>query len=146
MTAIAVIIFLALTAIAAAHVAWGFGVSWPAADRDDLFDLVIGATRRSGFPSLAECLAAASAIFLAGLSALIVADIVRLPVASAWIAALGILVAAVFAGRGVAPYTQAWRRRFGKEPFATMDRSCYGPFCLLLALAFALLVIKRVTI
>jgi len=28
MTAIAVIIFLALTAIAAAHVAWGFGVSW----------------------------------------------------------------------------------------------------------------------
>ena len=55
-----------------------------------------------------------------------------------------VLATAVFAGRGVAPYTHAWRRRFAKEPFATLDRNCYGPFCLLVAAAFVLMVIKRV--
>jgi hypothetical protein len=118
MTTMAVIVFLALAAIAAAHVAWGFGANWPAANRDDLFHLVIGATN----------------------------GVVRLPVPEAAATALGVMVALVFAGRGIAPYTSAWRRRFSKEPFASMDRSWYGPFCLLLAVCFAILVIKRVVI
>ena len=141
---IAVIISLALTAIAAAHVAWGFGASWPAANRDDLFHLVIGATQRTEMPGLGQCLAAAIVIFCAGLSALLAADVVESPLPAALVTFLGLLLTAVFAGRGVAPYTHAWRRRFAKEPFATLDRNCYGPFCLLVAAAFVLMVIKRV--
>jgi hypothetical protein len=144
MTTMAVIIFLALAAIAAAHVAWGFGASWPAATRDDLFHLVVGATRQNKFPDLLQCLIAAAGIFCAGVSGLIVADAIRLPVQAAWVTGLGVLVATVFAARGVAAYTDAWRRRFAKEPFATMDRSCYGPFALLVAAVFALLVFRRV--
>jgi hypothetical protein len=145
-TMMAIIIFLALAALAAAHVAWGFGAHWPAANRDDLFLLVVGATRRTEMPGLPQCLAAAAAIFCAGFSALLVADVVRPPLPAVLVTSLGALVALIFAGRGIASYTGAWRRRFSKEPFATMDRSCYGPFCLLLAAAFALLVIKRVTL
>lgn len=143
MTAMAFIVFLTLTAIAAAHVVWGFGVNWPAANRNDLFHLVVGATGRSQMPTLPQCLAAATAIFLAGFSALIVADIVLVPLPRFLVTILGVLVALVFAVRGVAPYTSPWRRRFSKQPFATMDQSWYGPLCLLLAVCFVILILQR---
>jgi len=144
MTLMAILIFLVLAAIAAFHVAWGFGTTFPAANRDDLFHLVVGATRQTEMPSLPQCLAAAAAIFLAGATALLVADIVRLPLPSWLVTAGGVAVASIFAGRGVAPYTSTWRRRFSKQPFATMDQSWYGPLCLLLAVCFATLLINRV--
>ncbi len=144
MSVLAAIVFLSLTTIAAAHVAWGFGMNWPASSRDGLFRLVVGATRSNQMPSLPQCLVAAAAIFCAGLSALLAADLVKLPIPATLVTLLGVAVALVFAGRGVAPYTTTWRRRFGKEPFATMDRSWYGPFCLLVAAVFVALLIKRV--
>jgi hypothetical protein len=144
MTLMAVLVFLTLTAIAAAHVAWGFGASFPAGNRNDLFHLVIGATGRAKMPDLFQCLAAAAAIFLSGAAALLVAGLVTLPLPSWSVTTLGVIVTLVFAGRGVAAYTPVWRRRFSKEPFATMDRSWYGPLCLLLAACFAALLIPRV--
>jgi hypothetical protein len=144
MTLTAILVFLVLTAIAAFHVAWGFGATFPAANREDLFHLVVGAAGPAEMPGLLQCLAAATAIFLAGTVALLVADLVRLPLPSPLVTALGALATLVFAGRGAAPYTAAWRRRFPKEPFATLDQSWYGPLCLLLAACFAALVIKRV--
>ena len=45
---------------------------------------------------------------------------------------------------GLAAYVLAWRLRFSQQPFATLDRYCYGPLSLLLAAAFALLVFRRV--
>jgi hypothetical protein len=144
MITMAVIVFLTLATIAAAHVAWGFGANWPAANRDDLFHLVVGATRQSEMPTLPQCLAAAAAIFLAGFSALLVADIVKLPLPPSIVTVLGVLVALVFAGRGIAPYTPVWRQRFSKQPFAAMDQSWYGPLCLLLAICFVILLLKRV--
>jgi hypothetical protein len=140
----AILVFLVLTAIAACHVAWGLGMTFPAANREDLFHLVVGAAGRSEMPGLLQCLAAATAIFLAGAVALLVADLVRLPLPPTAVTALGALVTLVFAGRGVVPYTAPWRRHFPKEPFATLDQSWYGPLCLLLAACFAALVIKRV--
>jgi hypothetical protein len=144
MTLTAILVFLVLTAIAACHVAWGFGARFPAANREDLFHLVIGARGRVEMPGLLACLAAAAAIFLSGVVALLVADLVRLPLPGAAVTALGALVTLVFAGRGVAAYTPVWRRRFPREPFASLDQSWYGPLCLLLAACFAALVIKRV--
>jgi hypothetical protein len=144
MTLMAVLVFLTLAAIAAIHVAWGLGMTFPAANRDDLFLLVVGARGRAEMPGLLQSLAAAAAIFLAGAAALLVAGLVRLPLPSSLVTALGVLVTLVFAGRGVAAYLPAWRRHFPREPFATMDRSWYGPLCLLLAVCFAILLIKRV--
>jgi hypothetical protein len=146
MITMAVIVFLALTAIAAAHVAWGLGMNWPVADRDELFHLVVGASGRSEFPGLLQCFAAAGAIFVSALAALIVAGIVQPPIPSAWVTTLGVMMAVVFTARGLAPYTQAWRRRFSKQPFAWMDRNCYGPFILTVAVVFGLLTLNRVVV
>jgi len=143
MTTMAVMVFLTLAAIAAVHAAWGFGMRWPAQDERDLVALVVGATGRTRMPPRSECLAAAAAILLAGCVALAVAGLVTVPLPSVWLAVIGALVAAVFAARGLAAYLPAWRRRFAQEPFATLDRSWFGPLCLLLGLAFALLAVGR---
>jgi Protein of unknown function (DUF3995) len=143
MTTLAIMVFLLLAAIAVLHVAWGFGMRWPAEDEHDLVALVVGATGRSRMPAMVECLAAATAIFIAGLVALATAGLIALPVSKTLLAAVAALVAVVFAARGVAAYLPAWRRRFAQEPFATLDQSWFGPLCLLLGLAFAFLAAGR---
>jgi hypothetical protein len=144
MTLMAILVFFVLTTIAAFHVAWGLGMTFPAADRNDLFLLVVGARGPAEMPALLQCLAAATAIFLSGATALLTADLVKLPLPPWMVTVLGLLVTLIFAGRGIAAYTPAWRRLFPREPFATMDRSWYGPLCLLLAVCFATLLTNRV--
>jgi hypothetical protein len=143
MTAVAVIVFVVLAVIAALHAAWGFRLFWwPAADERGLTALVVGRTGQTRMPDTPACLVAAAAILVAGLVALALADIIDIG-APRLVTAVGVLVVAVFAGRGVATYLPVWRRRFAQQPFATMDRRFYGPLCLLLAAAFALLVLAR---
>jgi len=144
MTMLAILVFLTLAAIAALHAAWGFGMRWPAEDERDLVALVVGATGRTRMPASAECLAAAVAIFIPGLVALAAAGLIAVPASPGLLAAVAALIAAVFAARGLAAYLPAWRRRFAQEPFATLDRSWFGPLCLLLALAFAFLAAGRI--
>jgi hypothetical protein len=144
MISIALIIFFSLTMMAALHIAWGFGAHWPAPDERALVSLVVGRTGTTRMPTRLACLRAAVAIFLAGFAAIAAVDLVQVPVSPALVTAAGVFVAAVFALRGIAAYLPVWRRAFAQEPFATLDRDWYGPFCLLLALAFALLVLKRV--
>jgi uncharacterized membrane protein required for colicin V production len=82
-------------------------------------------------------------MFLAGIVAFAVVDLVAFPGSPYVIHAAGALIAFVFAARGAAAYVPAWRRRFAQEPFATLDTSGYAPIYLLLATAVAVLVIKR---
>jgi hypothetical protein len=144
MTTLAVMLFLALAALAAVHVAWGFGLRWPAQDERDLVALVVGRTGQTRMPGPIQCFAAAAALFCAGLVALAMADIVPGPGPRFLASAAGAIVTLVFAGRGVAAYLPAWRRRFSQEPFAAMDQSWYAPLCFLLAVAFGLLLARRI--
>ncbi len=143
MTAIAVAAFVILSVIALLHAAWGFGLRWPARDERGLVALVIGATGRSHMPSLVECLRAAGAIFAAGLVALLLAGVIAVPLPPLLVMLAGAAVTLVFTGRGIAAYVPAWRKRFAQQPFARLDRRYYGPLCLLLALAFAWLVLTH---
>jgi hypothetical protein len=140
---IAIAVFLLLTAIAVLHAAWGGGMLWPARDERGLVALVIGATGRTRMPALAQCLIAAAAIFGAGVVALLLAGLARAPVPAGLVTLAGVAVTMVFAGRGIAAYVPAWRQRFAQEPFATMDRTWYGPLCLLLAIGFFVMTIGR---
>jgi hypothetical protein len=142
MTSLAVLLFLALAMLAAVHVAWGFGLRWPAQDERDLVALVVGRTGQTRMPGPLECFAAAAALFCAGLVALAMADLARAPRFLTTTA--GAIVVLVFAGRGIAAYLPPWRRRFSQQPFAAMDQSWYAPLCLLLAVAFGLLLAGRI--
>jgi hypothetical protein len=144
MTTLAVLVFLALAAFAIVHAAWGFGMRWPAADERDLVALVVGRTGQTRMPDPVECFSAAVALLSAGLVALVLAGLVHLPGPQFLATTAGAVVTLVFAARGIAAYLPAWRRRFSQQPFAAMDQSWYGPLCLLLAVAFALLLAARV--
>ena len=143
MSTIALTVFVILAAIAALHVAWAFGVRWPAQDERGLVALVVGATGRTRLPSMFACLQAAAAIFIAGVVALMLAQSTDSRAVDAAVTVFGSFIGLVFALRGVAAYVPAWRLRFSQQPFVTLDQYFYGPLSLLLAAAFALLVFRR---
>jgi hypothetical protein len=131
-------IFIMLTAIAAVHVAWGFGVRWPRKTEAELVTTVIG-HKRDAMPPPLHCYLAALAIFIPGAIALLLAGIVQTAL-PAWLVTLaGAGAALVFAGRGIAGYVPAWRARHPREPFASLDRHYYSPFCLMLAAGLVVL-------
>jgi hypothetical protein len=131
-------IFIVLTAIAAVHVAWGFGVRWPRKTEAELVTTVIG-HRRDTMPPPPHCYLAATAIFIPGAIALMLAGLVQTPWPRWLILLAGAGAALVFAGRGIAGYVPAWRARHPREPFASLDRHYYSPLCLMLAAGFVVL-------
>ncbi len=118
----------ALAGIAALHVGWGLGASFPFGDRETLAASVAGS---SATPGPRDCFAVAG--LLAGAAGL-VADV--LPVGPTARRAGVFGVALVLAGRGVigvagrtgwiVPWTPS-------KQFNDLDKRYYGPLCILLA-------------
>ena len=145
MTIAALILFALFLVIAALHFAWGLGFLWPAKTERELVSLVVGKTGLEKMPSPLQCFAAAGAIFLAGLLALVAGNIIELPWMKNISTLLALVAACIFLGRGIAGFLPAWRVRFSQQPFATLDRSYYSPFCLGAAAIFLLLVLGRLS-
>lgn len=138
---VAALIFVVLLAVAIANLMWAIGSPWPIRDKVLLARTVIGRPGVTHVPRLGALLACIAAI-VAGVAALALAD----PVGGGLSLTLfGVLLAALFLGRGAIGYTAGWRNRFSEEPFATLDRKNYSPLCLALGVGFLLLVIMRLT-
>ena len=136
MTALAVLLSAVVLAIAALHAHWGLGGHWPATSAQRLARAAVGTPGITRMPGAAACFVVAA--LLAGVAAwpLFAADLLPAPWPR-WLTSLaGAGIAAVFVGRGVAGYTDAWRRRFSEEPFARLDRHAYSPLCLALGAGF----------
>jgi hypothetical protein len=117
-----------LAGIAALHVGWGAGSSFPFSDPDALADTVAGTVAP---PRAAECFGVAGLLLAA---AGVVGDVLPIPTALRRSAALG--VAVVLGGRGLAGVTGrtgSLVRWSPSERFVELDRRWYGPLCLLLA-------------
>jgi len=142
MAGIAFAIFVVLTSIAAIHVAWGVGVRWPRRNEIDLVSTVVG-YERNRMPPPNQCYLAALAIYIPGAIALMLGGLIDVAVPASLVLLAGAGAALVFAGRGIAGYLPAWRARFPREPFASLDRRYYSPLCLILAAGFALLLFNR---
>lgn len=117
-----------LLAIAALHVAWGLGASFPFADRDLLADSVVGTDT---MPSSRACLSVASLLVLA---AALVARFVPLP---RRLRAMALrVVTAVLVTRGVAGATgrtSTISPGSDSPAFQRLDKRLYSPLCLWLA-------------
>jgi len=145
MNILAPTVFLLLAAISALHVAWGFGLRWPAASERELVATVIGANQRTRMPGLAACLVAAAAIFGAGCTALLMSSLVAPLLPKRVLTAAGFLWLAIFTLRGAAAYLPAWRNVFSQAPFARYDPLYYAPLCLFVAFTFAMLLVERLS-
>ena len=141
MSFIAFAIFIFLTAVAGLHVAWGTGVRWPRKTDLELISTVVG-HRSDKMPTPNQCYLAALAIYIPGTIALMLAGLIDASVTASTLPLAGAAATLVFAGRGIAGYVPAWRTRFPREPFATLDRHYYSPLCLLLAAGFLILLLN----
>ena len=116
-----------LVSIAALHVAWGFGSTWPLSNREAFNEAVIG---RDAEPSAGACFAVAGAL-VAG-AALVSGRPEELPWrrpgAAAVVAVLGLRGALGLAGRTDLAVPGSVGPRFRR-----LDRRWYGPLCLALA-------------
>ncbi len=126
-----------MLAIGALHLYWGFGGRWPGHDDASLVSMVAGA--KSGrMYGLAACaavtfaLTAAAAIVAARHSAIMGSSF-------AWIVTAGyVVMIAVFALRGLAPYVTPVFEYVRGTPFFELNRLYYAPLCLAIAAGLAI--------
>ena len=138
MDILAMVIFSELAAVAALHVYWAFGGLWPGTDAESLVRTVVGVKDMRAMPSRPLTLAVAAALVAAGLPPLVKASLLPAFLPAGLVQACLLLGSAVFALRGVASYLPLGKQH-PVEPFATLDRRLYGPFCLAAALEYATL-------
>ena len=136
---IAALIFVVLLAVAIAHFLWSVGSRWPIRDPELLARTVIGKPGVTRVPRLASFVVSLL-ILAAGVLALSLADDTA---GGWWLTLIGVVLAAVFLGRGAIGYTERWRATFSVEPFATLDRKNYSPLCIALGVGYLILVIMR---
>jgi Protein of unknown function (DUF3995) len=125
---------LTLGMIAALHVVWGLGYTWPDKDSKSLALRVAGFKNIQTMPSLAACFAVAVFLIFAGLIILWTLGHFDplLPIVVRKLILVG--MAAGFCIRGIFSFLPFWRRMTPEQPFARLDRRYYGPLCLCLSL------------
>lgn len=137
---IAALMFVALLAVATAHLVWSFGGTWPIRSEKLLAQTVVGFKDIERMPPRLASFAVSVVTLAAGIVALSLADHDS---GGATLSLLGLFLAAVFLARGAAGYTAWWASRTPEPNFRLNDRRVYSPLCLLLGLGFVALVILR---
>lgn len=140
MMALALVLAIPLTAIAALHVYWGIGGVWPGTDRASCARAVVGFN--SLMPSPTACFAVAIVLLVTLLVALALGGWFATPLDRIRLAGMALLIGLGFLARGVAGYTPWWRRLTPEQPFARLDTRLYSPFCLLLGAGFVALALQ----
>ena len=141
-TALAVVLWLVLAAIAVLHAAWGLGSHWPCESEASLVRTAGGTPGATRMYPPSACFTVAA--MLAGVSVWPLFAAGLLPAAwPNWLTLLtGAGIAAVFVARGTAGYVPAWRRLHSAEPFATLDRRIYAPLCFAIGAGFITILLR----
>ncbi len=131
--------FIALFAIAIAHLLWGFGRTWPIRDQKLLAQTVVGTAGVERVPRLPS-LGVGIFALATGVFALALADHDS---GGQAMDIAGIGLGLLFLARGIAGYTSWWAAQTPQPSFRFNDRRVYSPVCLFLGLGFIVLVILR---
>ena len=142
-TTLALLLSATVSAIAVLHASWGLGGHWPAASAERLAKSAVGTPNIRAMPRATSCFAVAALLTGVASWPLFATGLLD----EAWPRSLTLLagagIAAVFVGRGIAGYTEAWRRRFSEQPFANLDRRIYSPLCLALGAGYLTILLVR---
>ncbi|GAA6180197.1 DUF3995 domain-containing protein [Shimia sp. NS0008-38b] len=128
MTWLAALLSALLAIPALLHLLWALGIWLPLRDETALARAVVGAKDVTRMPPAIPCAVVAMALTFAA----VLPHRPAFPLHTPFM----LLCTVVFTLRGAATYLPAWRRIVPQQPFATLDRSCYGPLCLLLGAGF----------
>ncbi len=128
------ILLTALSLIAALHLLWATGSTWPLDDPAQFARTFVGIESDRATPGAAITTAVALLIFAAGVLPVWVAGHISLPLPS-WCGPVSMWVlVAVFGLRGLSTYALPNLPR--AEPFKSLDRRYFAPLCLLLGAGF----------
>lgn len=133
--------FIALFAIAIAHLLWGFGRNWPIRDQKLLAQTVVGTAGVERVPRLPS-LGVGLATLAMGIFALALADHDS---GGSMMSVLGIGCGLIFLARGIVGYTPWWAAQTPEPSFRFNDRRVYSPICLFLGVGFIALAMLRFT-
>ncbi len=123
-----------LLLLSALHFYWGVGGRWPGHDAASLSLRVVG-TPSAKVPSFLACAAVAAALACASLIVAFGQTPIAFGLQALVVYGGYVVLIAVFALRGLAPYvTPAFNYAKG-TPFFTLNRRYYAPLCLLIAAA-----------
>jgi hypothetical protein len=139
-----VMMFTLLISIAVLHIAWGFGLIWPAGSEKQLVDWVVDRKGKQTMPSLWLSAVNGIGIALFAFVALMLGRAIVAPFSDRWVEMLGMLIAFALAGRTVGGYFPSWRRNYASRSFANFDNYSFAPLSLVLTIGFVVLVILRV--
>jgi Protein of unknown function (DUF3995) len=128
MTAISVFLSVITLALAGVHILWAIGFWWPIRIEELLVRTVVGYRGATRMPGPIPCGLVAVALIFA-------ANFPWFPHGALRTSGLW-LCAAVFLIRGGLAYMPFWRAMTPQKPFSTLDRTRYGPLCLLLGAGY----------
>ena len=139
---IAILLALILIAVAALHLSWAFGSSWPGTDQKSLSDRVVGTPDATKMPPAGLTFIVAILIACAALWPLLWQALIPyphwVPQTLVW---LGMwCLAIVFLVRGLGGYLPS--ARLTVEPFRTLNTIIYSPLCIALSAGFFTLVLN----
>jgi hypothetical protein len=127
--------------LAVLHAYWGLGGVWPGKDAKTCARTVGGFAGATRMASPSACFAVAAALVAAALISLVQGGLMEFESLGLFPSLAAGGAAFVFAGRGIAGFTPAWRRLTPEQPFAKLDTRYYSPLCLLIGTAFAILAV-----
>lgn len=131
MTIISIFLSAVTLGIAVFHILWGIGFWWPIRTEEVLVRAVVGFKGATRMPGPIPCALVAVALIFA-------ANFPWFPYGN--LRSIGLWACAVvFLSRGLFAYLPFWRRMTPQKPFATLDRTRYGPLCLLLGAGYVVL-------
>ena len=121
------------------HALWGVGVTFPAANEQQLARMVVGRRGITRMPSMASCLFVAVSLFAFAFLALVLGRHVAVPVSKWLVAGAGAMAAVIFVGRGILGVLPAFEQALPEQPFLSLNRRFYSPLIFLIGVGFALL-------
>lgn len=122
------------------YLLWSAGVTFPFANEQSLARSLIGRRGITRIPSRASFVYLAVLFFAAAAAAFLMGGFSEaVPRSKPFLAPVGLLLAAVFLGRGIAGILPAFERAAPEQPYLSLNRRIYSPLCALAGIAFLFL-------
>jgi Protein of unknown function (DUF3995) len=133
---------LLLASVGVMYLVWSAGVTFPFANEQSLARSLIGRRGITRVPSRAAFLYIGVLFFAAAVAAFLMGGYSEaVPQSKPFLAPVGLLLALVFLGRGVAGVLPAFERAAPEQPYLSLNRRLYSPLCVLAGLGFLFLTV-----
>lgn len=131
---------LLLACVGVLYLLWAAGLTFPFANEQALARSLIGRRGITRVPSRASFLYLAALFFAASVAAFLLGGFSEaVPASKPFLAPVGLLLALVFLGRGIAGVLPAFERAAPEQPYLSLNRRIYSPLCALAGLGFLFL-------